>query len=447
MRAGRIWGIVILCACILGGDAAGAELPSHMIQLVPAIHESEEADPAYEAGGRAEASLISDTDGGTVESWVSEPGESGEDSLSLYALSAVLMDGDTGRVLYSREGDTPRPMASTTKVMTCILALENSSGNDCVTVSAKAAAQPDVQLNIQEGEQYYMKDLLYSLMLKSHNDVAVAVAEHVGGSVEGFAEMMNRKAAELGCTDTHFVTPNGLDAEDAGGVHHTTARDLALIMRYAIQNEDFLRITQTRDYSFSDITGTRQFSVQNGNALLDMAQGVLSGKTGFTGNAGYCYVCACEREGKTFIIALLGCGWPSNKTYKWKDTITLLNYGNSHFHYENLWREPQLKKVEVKEGVTADSSLEEKISLEGAYRVPEDKKSRQILLGEQEEIRVEVSMPDAIPAPVVKGEQIGEISCILGDEVLYSCPILAEKTVWKRTYAWCVNRVFHDFFH
>ena len=158
---------------------------------------------------------------------------------NLYALSAVLMDADSGRVLYEKEGETPRPMASTTKVMTCILALENAPGDDYVSVSANAAAQPDVQLNIQEGEQYYLEDLLYSLMLKSHNDSAVAIAEHIGGSVEGFAEMMNQKAKELGCTDTHFITPNGLDAEDGGGVHHTTARDLALIMRYAIKNEAF----------------------------------------------------------------------------------------------------------------------------------------------------------------------------------------------------------------
>lgn len=161
---------------------------------------------------------------------------SGESSAlgNLYALSAVLMDGDSGRVLYEKEGETPRANASTTKVLTCILALENGKGDDYVQVSSNAAAQPDVRLGIQKGEQYYLEDLLYSLMLQSHNDAAVAIAEHIGGSVEGFAAMMNQKAKEIGCTDTHFVTPNGLDAKDDGGSHHTTARDLALIMRYAI---------------------------------------------------------------------------------------------------------------------------------------------------------------------------------------------------------------------
>ena len=135
----------------------------------------------------------------------------------LYAQAAVLMDGDSGRILLGKNEREKRPMASTTKVMTCILALEHSRGDEVVEVSSRAAVQPDVQLNIIEGEQFYMEDLLYSLMLKSHNDTAVAIAEHIGGSVEGFAKMMNDKAIELGCTDTHFVTPNGLDEEDEGG--------------------------------------------------------------------------------------------------------------------------------------------------------------------------------------------------------------------------------------
>ena len=251
----------------------------------------------------------------------------------LHALSAVLMDGDSGRVLYEKSGDVPRPNASTTKVMTCILALENGKGDDYVMVSKNAAAQPEVKLGLKEGEQYYLEDLLYSLMLKSHNDTAVAIAEHIGGSVEGFAHMMNEKAKVLGCKDTHFVTPNGLDAEDEGGIHHTTARDLALIMAYAIKNETFVHITQTRDYTFSDISGKEHYSVHNTNAFLDMETGVISGKTGFTGNAGYCYVCAVRQDEKLFIVALLGCGWPGNKNYKWSDTKKLLSYGRENYSY------------------------------------------------------------------------------------------------------------------
>ncbi len=331
--------------------------------------------------------------------------------------------------------------------MTCILALENAPGDDYVSVSANAAAQPDVQLNIQEGEQYYLEDLLYSLMLKSHNDSAVAIAEHIGGSVEGFAEMMNQKAKELGCTDTHFITPNGLDAEDGGGVHHTTARDLALIMRYAIKNEAFLRITQTRDYSFSDLSKKRQFSIHNANALLDMTDGVLSGKTGFTGNAGYCYVCACEKDGKTFIISLLGCGWPNHKTYKWKDTLALLQYGSDNFSYQTFYEEPMLGTVEVSEGVSSGARLGSIIYLSGNCQIPEEEKQRRLLVKKGESFTYKVTMPKTVEAPVAKGEQIGKVTYYLGAEAIGTYPVLAEKNVDKISYLWCVNRVFHNFFH
>ena len=231
-----------------------------------------------------------------------------EEPSELHALSAVLMDGDSGRVLYEKDGKTPLANASTTKVLTCIVALESSPGDDYVQVSQNAASQPEVKLGLQKGEQYYLEDLLYSLMLKSHNDTAIAIAEHCGGTVEGFARMLNRKAKQIGCKDTCFITPNGLDAQDENGKHHTTAEDLALIMRYAIKNKTFLHISQTRDYTFSEITGKRTFSVHNANALLDMMDGVLAGKTGYTSQAGYCYVCAWEEEGKTFVVSLLGCG-------------------------------------------------------------------------------------------------------------------------------------------
>ena len=271
------------------------------------------------------------------------------DGENLYALSAVLMDGENGRVLYGKEAYKGRPNASTTKVMTCILALELAKGDDYVQVSGNAASQPQTRLGMREGQQFYLEDLLYSLMLKSHNDSAVAIAEHIGGSVEGFAEKMNEKAKELGCKDTHFVTPNGLDGEDEGGIHHTTARDLALIMAYAIKNATFVHITQTRDYTFTDISGKKHYSVHNTNAFLDMETGVISGKTGFTGNAGYCYVCAVRQDERLFIVALLGCGWPGNKNYKWSDTKKLLSYGRENYQYMMLPELPQLPEIPVTE--------------------------------------------------------------------------------------------------
>lgn len=175
-------------------------------------------------------------------------------AFSLHARSAVLMDGDSGRILYGKEPDTPLAMASTTKIMTCILALELGSGNQICTASANAAAQPQVKLGMREAEQFYLQDLLYSLMLESHNDTAVCIAESVAGSVEAFTGKMNEKAAGIGCRDTCFLTPNGLDAgEENGDWHHTTAADLAEILRYCITESPkaaaFLKVTQTHQYN------------------------------------------------------------------------------------------------------------------------------------------------------------------------------------------------------
>lgn len=384
----------------------------------------------------ANAALL--TVSGTNHTQVQGPG-------NLYSLSAVLMDGESGRVLYGKESTAARPMASTTKIMTCILALENSDGDDYVEVSEKAAAQPEVKLGMKAGEQYYMEDLLYSLMLKSHNDTAVAVAEHVGGTVEHFAQMMNRKAEEIGCRDTYFITPNGLDASDENGIHHTTAEDLAQIMRYAIQNEVFLKITQTRSYSFSDLKKKRQFSIQNANALFDMTDGVISGKTGFTADAGYCYVCACEKEGKLFIVALLGCGWPNNKSYKWSDTRKLLEYGNENYFYTTYWKNPILQSVPVKNAV--DGDVHGTIMAQGICQVSEEDRNREILLGKNERITYTVEMEKSLEAPVQKGQKIGEIVYYLEGQKFCSYPVIAEKNIEKLTYQWCVEQVFHNYFH
>ena len=366
---------------------------------------------------------------------------------NIYSLSAVLMDGDTGRILYDKEGSHPRPNASTTKVMTCILALEYGAGDDYVQVSANAASQPDVQLGMKEGEQYYLEDLLYSLMLKSHNDTAVAIAEHIGGSTEKFAEMMNEKAKKIGCKDTYFITPNGLDAEDENGIHHTTAQDLALIMRYAIQSRTFLKITETIEYSFSDLSGKRQFSLHNTNALLTMTDGVLSGKTGFTGDAGYCYVCACKREEKLFIIALLGCGWPNNKGYKWKDTLKLLNFGDENFSYQTCWKEPSLPVIKIEKGVQIDSAIGDEAVIQGILSVEDKEKNKKILLKKGEQMSYELKLKENIKAPVAKGEKIGTYSCILNGETITSYPVLSDRKIDALTYQWCVEQVFHGFFH
>ena len=370
-----------------------------------------------------------------------------EEPAELYALSAVLMDGESGRVLYEKDGERPLANASTTKVLTCIVALENSLGDDYVQVSQNAASQPEVKLGLQKGEQYYLEDLLYSLMLKSHNDTAVAIAEHCGGSVEGFARMLNRKAKQIGCKDTYFITPNGLDAEDENGKHHTTAKDLALIMRYAIKNETFLHIAQTRDYTFSEITGKRTFSVHNANAFLDMRDGVLAGKTGYTSQAGYCYVCAWEKEGQTFIVSLLGCGWPNHKTYKWSDTEKLLDFGDYNYEYETYWKEPQTGKILVTDGVEDDQDIGTKIYLRGKCSVTAYDREKEVLLKKGETVTCKIEIPQKVSAPVLKGEKLGRIAYYLDGKLIDFYPVYAEKSVEKISFKWYTEKVFHDFFH
>lgn len=370
-----------------------------------------------------------------------------EEPAELYALSAVLMDGESGRVLYEKDGERPLANASTTKVLTCIVALENSSGDDYVQVSQNAASQPEVKLGLQKGEQYYLEDLLYSLMLKSHNDTAVAIAEHCGGSVEGFARMLNRKAKQIGCKDTYFITPNGLDAEDENGKHHTTAADLALIMRYAVKNETFLHIAQTRDYTFSEITGKRTFSVHNANAFLDMRDGVLAGKTGYTSQAGYCYVCAWEKEGKTFIVSLLGCGWPNHKTYKWSDTEKLLDFGDYNYEYETYWKEPQTGKILVTDGVEDGQDIGTKIYLRGKCSVTAYDREKEVLLKKGETVTCKIEIPQKVSAPVLKGEKLGRIAYYLDGKLIDFYPVYAEKSVEKISFKWYTEKVFHDFFH
>ena len=371
----------------------------------------------------------------------------------LYALSAVLMDADSGRILYEKEGEMPRPNASTTKVLTCILALENGDGDDYVQVSANAASQPQVKLGLQKGEQYYLEDLLYSLLLQSHNDSAVAIAEHIGGSVEGFSDMMNAKAREIGCMDTHFITPNGLDAEDSDGTHHTTASDLALIMRYAIKNKVFLKIAQTKEYSFSDLSKKQTFSVHNTNALFSMTDGVLAGKTGFTGDAGYCYVCAVQKDDRTFIIALLAAGWPGHKTYKWHDTLKLLDYGKNNFYYRSFWQEPDLSYIPVKDGIperdshTDDFLPDGSIYIGGQVKATEEEKQQKILLKNDDRLQYQVRLKDELQAPVRKGEQIGRVVYMLNGQKIASFPILAVQNVDKITFLYCAELVFRNFFH
>ena len=364
--------------------------------------------------------------------------EERELTAGLHAKAAVLLDMDSGRVLYEKNGSEILPMASTTKIMTCILALENCNMQEEVTVSAYAVAQPKVHLGMKKGEHYLLGDLLYSLMLESHNDSAVAIAEHIGGkelslppqeertkeqsreAVLAFCNKMTKKALELGCKNTCFLTPNGLDAQTTlpngqKKIHATTAEDLAAIMRYCVvqseQKDTFLKITRAQNYTFSDAEKKRSHSCCNHNAFLPMMDGALSGKTGFTNQAGYCYVGALARDEKKLAIALLACGWPGHKTWKWADAKSLFRYGLSQYHYEETQPEVTLPEIPVLEAASPDGNPYRQVVLTPARE--DGILPIRLLLKEGETVSADMKLEKELHAPFGKKKQIGRIDYFL----------------------------------
>lgn len=391
----------------------------------------------------------------------------------LYARAAVLMDADNGRILLGKNEDEALPMASTTKIMTCILALEKGDTEDVAEVSAYGAGQPKVHMGAKKGESYRIGDLLYALMLESYNDAAVIIAEYYGSQMAGlsgdiashsaaeskqavlaFTAEMTKKAKELGCKDTFFVTPNGLDGslelkksgKSINYEHHTTAADLAAVMSYCIvkspKKEAFLKITRTPSYTFHDRKrmgsgwkeGSRTVACMNHNAFLQMMDGALSGKTGFTGKAGYCYVGALEKDKKRFTIALLACGWPNNKSWKWHDARLLYEYGLEHYDRRDIREERMLPDVRVKNGQRDSAGLECR------------EETIKLLLSREDEIKVEWDVPKSLTAPVVKGEQVGRVAYFVNGELYREFPVTAAENVPEITYFYCIIRIIRNIF-
>lgn len=383
-----------------------------------------------------------------------------EDQLTLYAKAAVLMDADSGRILYEKNAQEVLPMASTTKIMTCILALEYGNPDDYALASSYAASMPKVKLQVKAGEYYKLEDLLYSLMLESHNDAAVVIAEHIAGSTQAFADMMNQKARDIGCFDTFFITPNGLDAtataqDGSVKAHSTTAADLAKIMSYCIMDspkkDEFLAITRTASYSFESyqekdgafLSSGRSFQCNNHNAFLGMMEGALSGKTGFTGNAGYCYVGALRQDDRTYVVALLACGWPNNKTYKWSDTKQLMNYGLDNFEHHTIsevyYDEKNLKPIEVADGQkdNFDSTAYVNIKIDRKTDSGRDG----LLLKTGEQIQVKCQVEDLLKAPVSAGTQVGSIQYLVDGKTYMVEYIFTTDSVDAINFFWCFRQI------
>lgn len=288
-----------------------------------------------------------------IKQEIIETSSNATDIPNINSRAAIVIDRNSKAILYGKSETEQRKMASTTKIMTAIVVLENANLSDIVTISKKATNTGGSVLGIKTGDKISVCDLLYGLLLVSGNDTAVALAEHVGGSVEGFADMMNKKAAELGLTNTHYVTPHGLDDDN----HYTTAYELAILTDYALNNKTFYNYVATKSYTIN-INGYPK-TLRNTNELLGNLDGVYGVKTGFTNGANRCLVTSCKRGNLDIICIVLGA---DSKKFRTQDSIKLIEYCFSNYEvinlkqiindYLNNWKAQNLDKISVFKGVS-----------------------------------------------------------------------------------------------
>lgn len=315
-------------------------------------------------------------------------------------------------------------MASTTKIMTATIVLENSNLSDEVTISKKAGGTGGSRLGLKKGDKISLNDLLYGLMLRSGNDAAVAIAEHVGGSVEEFAQMMNKKAKELGLTNTHFVTPHGLDNSN----HYTTALELAKLTDYALQNKKFAQIVGTKETSIH-INGTPR-QIFNTNELLGVLDGVIGVKTGFTNGAGRCLVTETKRGDMDIITVVLGADTKKDRT---KDSIKLIEYAFANFTKVNI-KEKAMEEFEKWERINKNRILiikgrKDRISLDvGKFN------TEVIPVKETDKLEITINTINQIEAPIEKNTKVGTIIIKLNDNIIESIDIICSEKIERKTW-------------
>lgn len=325
--------------------------------------------------------------------------------------AAIVIDSESGRVLFEKNAYSRRAIASTTKIMTAIVAIENGNLNDRVKVSKRAASIWGSTIKLRAGEELTLKELLYGMMIKSGNDAAIAVAEHVGGSVENFIEMMNEKARSLGLKNTAFKTPHGLDANG----HYSTAYELALITQYALKNPVFSKIVGTQSTS---ITGRNLFST---NEMLSLYPGADGVKTGYTGKAGRCLVTSATRNNFRIISVVLFC---SSRSKRAQSSKSILDYAfNNYKPYELLKSNQKLGMVNVKKGKKACASV---ASIEG-IKMP-------LTAEEKENLKTEINLYESISAPVYEGVEVGTIKFFVNGKQIAQSAIKTAENIPAKTY-------------
>ena len=336
----------------------------------------------------------------------------------------IVYDRISKSMIIGKNEDVKSAMASTTKIMTTIVILEKADLNETVTVSAKAGGTGGSRLGLKRGDKASVRDLLYGLMLRSGNDAAVALAEHVGGSVKGFAELMNEKAIELGLTNTHFVTPHGLD--DAN--HYTTALELAKLTDYAMDNETFAKIVGTKSTTIYINNQSRQ--INNTNELLGVLNGVVGVKTGFTNNAGRCLVTETKRNNMDIITIVLGADTKKDRT---KDSVNLIEYTFSKYKMYNIeekiieefnkWKNINEKRILITKGKQNNP----KLALGAIEKAT-------IPICDNDKIEYSINALTEVEAPVEQWNVMGTLTVKLNGEILESIEIVNVNEVQKRDW-------------
>lgn len=338
---------------------------------------------------------------------------------------AIIFDRKSKAIIYGKNVNQKRAMASTTKVMTAIVALEKGNLNDTIEVSKKAASINGSKLGLKTGDKISLKDLLYGLLLRSGNDAAIQIALHLGGSIEGFAQMMNDKANELGLKNTHFVTPHGLDNEN----HYTTVYELALLTDYALNNKEFAKIVSTKQTVIT--INSKPVTINNTNELLGNLEGVNGVKTGFTNNAGRCLITSITRNNFSIITIVLGA---DTKKFRTKDSIELIEYNYKNYEPINIkekvvnefeiWKNRNLKNFEIIKAKKNNIDIE----LDYNYNFEE----YPIKKTDVNNIKIQIQAKTRLNAPIYQEEQIGQIHVILNENEILTVPIIVKEDIEKK---------------
>lgn len=349
-----------------------------------------------------------------------------EEDISINSRIAVAFDRESKRVIWGKDENKKTAMASTTKIMTAIVVIENCNLEDIVEVSKKAAWTGGSRLGLKTGDKISVRDLLYGLMLRSGNDSAVALAEYAGGSVDGFAELMNNKAKELELKNTHFATPHGLDNPE----HYTTATELAKLSDYALNNEMFSKIVRTKNYTIT-INGYPK-NINNTNELLGNFPGVYGVKTGFTNNAGRCLVTAVKNDKFDIITVVIQADTKKDRT---KDSVKLIRYIFNNYERVNIdellneefdsWRDINIKRININK------------SKDNNIRIRKDELKNKSIMVNKSDINNTNIIINAIyeyEAPIYVNTKLGEIKIFIGNELIESLDICFDNTILRKDF-------------